>query len=54
MKLSPEDITEFKKAYRLDMGEDLPDEEAEKLGTELVRLFELIYLPENLDSRAPP
>ncbi len=45
ISLSKEAIDEFKQIYKKEFGKDLSDYEALKMGTDLLRLFKVIYRP---------
>jgi hypothetical protein len=49
LKLSDKAIQEFKKIYQSEVGTDLDDIEANRLGIELLEFFKLIYrqIPNN-------
>lgn len=43
--LSEQAIIDFKKAYLLDVGKQIDDESAQKLGIQLLEFFSLIFRP---------
>lgn len=45
MILSQKAATDFKKAYYEDFGEEVDDNQAQKLGIELLEFFTLIFRP---------
>lgn len=45
MQLSPEDIKEFQKIYKEEYGEEITEAEAEKMGSNFLNLYALIYSP---------
>ena len=45
MKLSTKAIEEFKGIYQKKFGINLSDDEANKLGVELLKFFKLVYKP---------
>ena len=45
MQLSKKAIDEYKAIYKRRFGKDLTDEEAYKQGSNLLRLFQVIYRP---------
>ena len=45
MILSQKAIIDFKKAYFLDFGKEVQDNEAQELGIKLIEFFDLIYKP---------
>lgn len=51
MQLSKEAIEDYKKAFKEEFGEDLSDVEAMELGSDLLRLFQIIYRPIPLDKK---
>jgi len=54
MSLSKKAIDEFKEIYEKEFGEKISDAQAEEMGENLIRLFEIIYrsLP-NLNTQGP-
>lgn len=45
MQLSPKAISSFKRVYLEKFNEKLSDDEANKLGVELLEFFKLVYIP---------
>ncbi len=43
--LSNQAVTEFKKIYKKEFGEEISDKEALEKGEKLLRLFQIIYKP---------
>jgi hypothetical protein len=52
-KLSPADITEFKEIYKTRYGRDLSDEDAYRLASRLLNLYEAVYLSPRLNDETP-
>ncbi len=42
MELTPQDIEEFKAAYKEAFGEDITDDEAREMAQRVLRLYELL------------
>lgn len=45
MQLSRETIEEFRQIHKEEFGEEVSDDEARRLGTDLLELFKIIYRP---------
>lgn len=45
--LSIDDIKALQEAYRKDFGQEISVEEAEVLGSQLISLLRIVYIPKN-------
>lgn len=45
MKISQDEIEEFKQIYLDEFGEEISDERAYELGLQLIQLFQIVYRP---------
>ena len=55
MQLDNKAIRRFKELYRLEFNADISDDEAQELGWNLIRLFQIIYrpMPDKREPKAP-
>jgi len=45
MHIPKKDLDEFKRIFKKDYGEELSDEEAQRIAGKLINLFKIIYRP---------